>query len=128
MGGRLSDHGISQREAETAYRALGSSPSEHLALAVQCARGHHVAAIYRTPQGLVYAARPAARSHGDRDLPDAAHHGGRREALWFDWLAPGPGLTIDDPLPAGCECGKRQLSRSRLRDAMNDRGKRLVID
>ncbi|MGB8380398.1 MAG: hypothetical protein WCG47_03955 [Dermatophilaceae bacterium] len=128
MGGRLSDHGISQREAETAYRALGSSPSQHVALAVQCARGHHVAAIYRTPQGLVYASRPSARSHGDRDLPDAAHHGGRREAFWFDWLTPAAGLTMDDPLPAGCECGRRELSRSRLGEAMRDGGKRLVID
>lgn len=128
MSGRLSDHSVSQRGAETAYRALGSSPSKHIALAVRCARGHHVAAIYRTPQGLVYAARPWARSHGDRDLPDAAHHGGRRVALWFDWLAPGPGLTIDDPLPAACECGRRELSRSRLHDAMGDGSKRLVID
>jgi hypothetical protein len=128
MNGRPSEHSRNQLKAQEAYRALGPSPSEHVALAVHCASGHHVAAVYDTPGGLVFAAHQWSHSHGDRDRHDAAHHGGHRDALWFDWLVPSPGLTDDDPLPAGCECGQRSLSRSLLRAALAAGDRRLVID
>jgi hypothetical protein len=114
--------------AAAAFRALGTSPSEHLLLAVHCARSHHVAALYSTPTGVVYVAVLQARSHGDRDRPDVAHRGGHGEQPWVDWIAPGDGVAPEDPLPAGCECGPRSLSRTRLLQAVESGEHRLVID
>jgi len=121
-------HAVRQRSAETAYRALGPSPSEHAVLVVHCAGGHHVAAVYATGSGLVYASVPWRHAHGDRDRHDAAHHGGHRDTLWLDWLATDGGVSADDPLPAGCECGARTFTRARLEQAMADGVHRLVID
>lgn len=114
--------------AAAAFGALGPSPSEHLLLAVHCARSHHVAALYRTPAGAVYVSVPRARSHGHRDRHDSAHHGGHRDRPWIDWVAPGDGVAPEDPLPGGCECGPRSLSRTRLIRAVEDGERRLVID
>jgi hypothetical protein len=97
-------------------------------LVVHCASGHHVGALYRSPAGLLWAGPIWARAHGDRDRHDAAHHGGHRDTLWMDWVAGGQGVSTDDPLPAGCECGPRALSRVRLLAAVAEGVHRLVID
>lgn len=92
-------------------------------LTVHCAAGHHVGVVYRTPGGLVWAGIPHAHSHGGRDFVDAAHHGGHRDTPWVDWLA-----AQDYPLPAGCECGPRSLSRARLLEVVATGDHRLIID
>jgi hypothetical protein len=103
-------------------------------LAVHCAQAHHVATVYTTSVGPIYESHPRAHSHGGRDRHDAAHHGGHRDTPWLDWLAPGDGIggvggtTLDDPLPAGCECGARSLSRARLIAAVEAGDRRIVID
>jgi hypothetical protein len=122
-----------ERTAIEAFDSLGGSPSKDMLLAVQCARGHHVAAVYATPQGRVFVSLPRAHAHGRRDRHDAAHHGGHRDQPWVDWIepagsSPGNDVSPDDPLPAGCECGPRSLSRSLLLQAMTERVPRMVID
>jgi hypothetical protein len=97
-------------------------------LAVHCACAHHVATVYRTPSGLLYAAVPWRHGHGDRDRHDAAHHGGHRDTPWLDWLDADQDVGLDDPLPAGCECGARALSRRRLLAAVAAGEHRIVID
>jgi hypothetical protein len=114
--------------AAAAFAALGPSPSEHVLLAVHCARGHHVAALYSSTAGVVYVAVPRARSHGHRDRHDSAHRGSRGDLPWIDWVAPGDAVAAEDPLPAGCECGPRSLSRLLLLQAVADGDRRLVID
>ncbi len=121
-------HASRQAAAQTAFDGLGPSPSDHLLLAVQCAQAHHVAALYRTSSGVVYVARPQAHSHGDRDRHDAAHHAHHHGTPWVDWVEPGEGVALEDPLPAGCECGARSLSRALLLQAVADGEHRLVID
>jgi hypothetical protein len=121
-------HDLRRRAAEAAFRALGPSPGEHALLVVHCARGHHVAGVYPSVDGPVYVGVPWAHGHGARDRHDAAHHGGHRDVPWIDWLEPGEEVGVDDPLPAGCECGMRSLSRRRLVTAVADRLGRMVID
>ncbi len=121
-------HDVRRASAARVFAALGSSPSEESVLAVHCAAGHHVAAVYDTPSGPLYVSVPWAHSHGDRDRHDAAHHGGHRDDPWMDWLLPDDSVSIDDPLPAGCECGKRILSRARLLAAMDEGETRIIID
>jgi hypothetical protein len=87
-----------------------------------------VATVFTTPTGPLYASHPRPHSHGDRDRHDAAHHGGHRDDLWLDWLAPSAGVAMDDPLPAGCECGARSLSRARLLAAVESGDRRIIID
>lgn len=117
--------------ARRALDALGRSPSEHARLSVQCAHGHHVATVYDTPSGLVFAGRVQARGHGRRDLPDTPHRGHPAVGPWVDLLDPAhpadPALA-DEPLPAGCDCGPRSLSRPLLLQAIRDGAHRLVID
>ncbi len=119
---------LRRQAATTAFQGLGPSPSERALLRVHCAASHHVAGVYRTPGGAVYASVPWRHGHGDRDRHDAAHHGGHRDEPWIDWLDAGDGVTLDDPLPAGCECGARSLSRARLLDAIAAGDHRMVID
>lgn len=107
---------------------MGPTPSDHLLLAVHCAQAHHVATVYTTPSGPLFVSHPRPYAHGDRDRHDAAHHGGHRDDPWLDWLAPGEGVSVDDPVPAGCECGRRSLSRARLLAVITSGDRRMVID
>ena len=121
-------HEVRAHAAGAAFRALGPSPNLHRVLAVHCARGHHVAGVFRTPEGPVCVTRPRAHAHGDRDRHDAAHHGGHRDTDLVDWLEPGVPPEVDDAVPAGCECGPRSLSRTALRAAVAAGEHRLVVD
>ena len=96
-------------------------------LRVQCSRGHHVASVYDTDAGLVYAAPVRDVSHGSRDLPDEpkGDHAPRR---WFDWLLDEPDLTADDALPAWCDCGPRTLSRAAVLTWVRGGERRVVLD
>ncbi|MEZ5186221.1 MAG: hypothetical protein R2720_10785 [Candidatus Nanopelagicales bacterium] len=100
-----------QRAAE-ALAALGMHRSDHQRLSVQCARSHHLAGVYETDAGLVYAAIEGPHAHGSRDRVDTAHHGGPRGTEYADMLA-GDAMS-DDGLPAWCDCGSHTLSRAGL--------------
>jgi hypothetical protein len=116
-----------QREtaARAAVEALGRSPSQHARLQISCGRGHHVAVVYDTDSGLVFRSAVRARAHGKRDQPDTGHNGSPKERVWLDLLdAHGP--SVDDELPAGCECGPRTLSRHLVQGFIAD-GERHVV-
>ena len=98
--------------AADALAAFGKQRSEHQRLSVQCARSHHLAAVYETEVGLVYHAVEGPHAHGSKDFVDTAHHGRSRGTEYVDLLAGGP--VSDDGLPAWCDCGPHTLSRSDL--------------
>jgi hypothetical protein len=119
-----------QREpiARRAYTDLGPSPSQHALLQVACGRSHHLAAVYRTDRGMVYHTILHSKSHGDRDLYDSGHHGTRLGTDWYDLLDAGDGPSVDDGLPAGCECGPYSLSRSGLLESIAQGEKKVIVD
>lgn len=114
--------------ARRAYAALGTSPSQAATLQVACGRSHHLAAVYETPEGLVYHSVLKTKAHGDKDLYDSGHHASQLGVDWFDLLDAGVGPAVDDALPAGCECGPYTLSRSDLLDDISRGKRRVVID
>jgi len=97
--------------AAAALAELGAHRSDHQRLSVQCPHSHHVAFVYETGAGLVYAARTGPHSHGSKDRIDTDHgaRGGREHA---ELLVANP--MADDALPAWCDCGPRSLSRAAL--------------
>ena len=95
--------------AQAAWEELPHGGHDHVLLQVHCARSHHVAAIFDTPQGPVYAAHVRARSHGSRDRVDEPH-GDQEISRWFDFLEVDD--AGEDELPAWCDCGHRSLSRA----------------
>lgn len=122
-------HAERERRAEAAVTALGTSPSEHARLQVHCARNHHVAVVYDTPDGLVYSARTLPHGHGERDRHDSPHKASVPGRPYRDLLDPGTGAgAADDDLPASCECGTRTLSRRLLLAAIAAGDRRIVID
>lgn len=91
-----------------------------------CSASHHLATVYDTDAGLVYASTIRAHSHGDRDLPDTPHHG-HQPRRWFDLLQ-APGTEADDLLPAWCDCGQRSLSRRALQEWCAQGEHRVIVD
>jgi hypothetical protein len=125
-------HASRRAAAQAALDALGPSPGAHAILAVRCARAHHVAVVYASPDGLVYAATDLQRhSHGDRDRFDSHHrepgHGHAGRQPWVDFLLSGADPDVDDVLPAGCECGRRTLSRAALAQAIREGERHVVV-
>lgn len=106
-----------RRAASAALAALTSRRSDHQLLGVRCARSHHVAWLFDTEAGIVYATVTGPHAHGSRDRVDTAHHGGRRGTEYADLLDAGP--HADDELPAWCECGPRTISRTALVHALD---------
>lgn len=100
-----------QRLAEQAMAALDDSAAVER-VTVQCARSHHVAAIYETDAGHVVLTHPGPHAHGSKDFVDTGRHGSRLPDR-LDLLEAGPGA--DDSIPAWCDCGPVALSRSALR-------------
>lgn len=113
--------------AEQAWAALPHGGRDAVRLQVQCARSHHVATVYDTGAGLVYAAPVRDVSHGSRDLPDEPK-GDQHAHRWYDWVADAPGAAADDALPAWCDCGPRTLSRRALRHWLDAGEHRVVVD
>ncbi|MFZ0322564.1 MAG: hypothetical protein WAN48_00350 [Actinomycetes bacterium] len=111
--------------AEDAWSALPHGGHDAVRLQVHCARSHHVASVYDTTIGLVYAAPVRGRSHGERDLPDKPH-GDQHPHRWFDLLVGAP--AGDDSLPAWCDCGPRTLSRAAVLTWVDDGEHRVVVD
>lgn len=91
-----------------------------------CAASHHLATVYDTDIGLVYASSIRARSHGDRDLPDTPHHA-HHAHRWFDLLQ-APGTEDDDWLPAWCDCGQRGMSRRAVQEWIAQGEHRVIVD
>lgn len=99
-------------EARAAIEALPTRLTHHRVLNVQCRDGHHLAAVYETPAGLVYLADTGPHGHGSKDFVDTPHGGATRGDEFTDLLEPGP--MVADEIPAWCDCGHRTLSRRDL--------------
>ena len=112
MATAIGSHDLRSRQAGRALTALAHGGRDAITLRVQCARSHHIATVYATELGLVYAAPVRARSHGAFDLPDEPH-GGHEPPRWLDLLEVAPPAG-DDALPAWCDCGHRTLSRAEV--------------
>ncbi|MFZ5872477.1 MAG: hypothetical protein ACOYXW_18380 [Actinomycetota bacterium] len=127
MGPTAASHSEREQTARAAVDSLGKHAGDHVALMVTCPRSHHVAVVLATETGLVFRSVPAAHSHGRRDFVDTGHHGTNGRA-WYDLLDPGDGPAVDDDLPAGCECGRRTLSRRLLREHVAAGERHIVIE
>jgi hypothetical protein len=115
------------RRRRAAEVLAGMRPSLHDArvLSVQCANGHHVAAVYRTPDGEVVRAATGRRSHGHRDRIDTPHGGRPARDPWTDFLDAGP---LGDAVPAWCDCGAWTLSRADLAAWLAAGERRVVLE
>lgn len=109
--------------AERALAELQPHLSDHQRLGVQCQHAHHLAAVYETPEGLVYHARTGPHSHGSKDFIDTGRHGSPSGDDYVDLLV--ADTMADDALPAWCDCGPRSLSRADLQRHL-DAGQRTV--
>jgi hypothetical protein len=110
--------------AESAWRRLPHGGRDEVTLRIQCGSSHHIAAVYRTDAGPVYAATVHARSHGRADRPDEPH-GATDPEVWCDLLVAD---ADDDALPAWCACGHRTLSRAAVREWLAAGEHRVVVD
>lgn len=126
MGTTTGSHDVRSQLAEQTLDALPHGGRDAITLRVQCAKSHHVATVYATDAGLIYAAPVRARSHGDYDLPDAPH-GGRGPTRWLDLLEPADPM-VDDVLPAWCDCGHRTLSRAEVKAWVAAGEHRAIVD
>ena len=100
-----------RHERAAAALSLLTPARDARVLVVQCADGHHVAAVYETPDGAVVEAAVGSRSHGNRDRVDTPH-GSTTPQPWIDFLAAAP--FGDDGVPAWCDCGPWVLSRDSM--------------
>lgn len=114
MAGRETESEVRQDRATRALAGLGMHRSDHQVLGIQCSRGHHVAAVFDTPEGLVYQSVTGSHSHGSKDFIDTGKHGRNRGEEHVDLLAAEE--WADDHLAAWCDCGPRNLSRAELLD------------
>ncbi|MCZ3390129.1 MAG: hypothetical protein LH645_13680 [Actinomycetia bacterium] len=126
MGTAIGSHDLRSQQAKRALTALPHGGRDAITLRVQCAKSHHVATVYATDLGLVYAAPVRARSHGSFDLPDQPH-GGLEPPRWCDLLEVSSPAG-DDALPAWCDCGHRTLSRRDILAWIADREHRVIIN
>ncbi|MFQ6328637.1 hypothetical protein ACLMAL_21180 [Nocardia sp. CWNU-33] len=115
----LSDLSPTERQlvAGKAVDDLGSDRDDHILLQVRCGRSHHVATVFDTALGAVYESLVAPHAHGQRDFIDEAHHAGRHGTRYTDILR-GDRFS-DDLVPANCECGMHELSRTELGHAID---------
>ncbi|MEV5837582.1 hypothetical protein [Nocardia sp. NPDC052112] len=67
--------------------------------------------------GEVYESSVGPHAHGQRDYIDEAHHANRHGTRYTDTLR-GDRFS-DDLVPAYCECGMHELSRTELRHAID---------
>jgi hypothetical protein len=100
-----------RRKAAEVLAGMGRSIHDAKVLSVQCASGHHVAAVFRTPDGEVIRAATGRRSHGNRDRVDTPHGSRPARVPWSDFLDAGPHAGT---VPAWCDCGAWTLSRADL--------------
>lgn len=96
-------------EAEAALRCIDSTRAQSQALNLRCHAAHHVAVVYRTDVGLVYAARTGPYRHDGRDEPGSEYDRGQPGPEYLDLV--GPDDTAGNILPAWCACGPLMVSR-----------------
>ena len=115
---RQSDPSPSERHvvARHALDDLGNERDDHALVRVRCGRSHHVAAVFDTAVGPVFESLVGPHAHGDRDFVDTAHHGNLHGTPYVDLLD--AGRFADDLVPAHCECGRHELSRSEMQRAI----------
>lgn len=100
-----------QAAAREALDALGDERDDRALVRVRCGRSHHVAAVFGTTAGPVFESLIGPHAHGDRDFVDTAHHGTKKGTRYVDVL---DADFADDLVPATCECGTHELSRTEL--------------
>jgi len=127
MATRPSARSTRESRARAALSELGSGLRTHLVLHVDCASSHHLARVYATSIGPVYASVTRARSHGDRDFVDVGHHADRDPHPFVDLLDVSA-TEADDVLPAWCDCGARTFSRAAVAGWLRDGERRVVVD
>jgi len=108
---RLTVTGTRQRQAQQALDDLGPARAESERISVQCPRAHHIAAVYDTESGPVILTNPGPHAHGSKDYVDTGHHAAHH-ADRLDLLRAGRG--VGDGIPAWCDCGPVELSRTHL--------------
>ncbi|WP_228000265.1 hypothetical protein [Nocardia australiensis] len=106
-----------QLAARRAVDDLGQGRDDHAVLRVRCGRSHHVATVFDTTVGAVYESSVGPHAHGHRDFVDEPHHASRTGTRFAD-LLDGDRFT-DDLVPAHCECGSYELSRTDMRRAID---------
>ncbi len=111
--------------ARAACEGLADGGHEDSVLHVQCARSHHLAVVFDTPEGLVYRSTVRPRSHGSKDRLDELH-GDAVPEQYVDFLD--AGAVADDALPAWCDCGARTLSRASVASWVAGHEHRVVVD
>ena len=115
--------GIRQRQAQQALDDLGPAKAKSERVTVQCPRAHHIAAVYDTRIGPVIVTHPGPHAHGSKDFVDTGHHAAHH-ADRLDLLQTDPG--VGDDIPAWCDCGPVELSRSHLLERLRA-GERTVM-
>jgi hypothetical protein len=126
MNSAVGTHDVRSRRAARALEVLPHGGRDAITLRVQCRVSHHVATVYETDQGLVYAAPVRGHSHGSFDLPDEPHRG-NQPTRWVDLLEIAQ-PTSDDVLPAWCDCGHRTLSRAEVLSWIAQGEHRVIVD
>ncbi|HSN12623.1 MAG TPA: hypothetical protein VLS51_11000, partial [Propionibacteriaceae bacterium] len=111
MTTRLTATATRQRQAQEALDDLGPTRAASERLSVQCPRSHHIAAVYDTAIGPVIVTHPGPHAHGSKDFIDTGHHAARHVDR-PDLLEAGRG--VGDGIPAWCDCGPIELSRTQL--------------
>lgn len=126
----MSSHiNLSPTEREAVARGalddLGTDRDDRVLLRVRCASSHHVAAVFDTPVGPVFESVVGPHAHGGHDFVDTAHHGTHRGSRYTDLLE--AGRFSDDLVPAGCECGTRELSRAEMQRAIQSNARTMQL-
>lgn len=124
MTTRLTATGTRQRQAQQALDELGPAKAQSERMSVQCPRAHHVAAVYDTRIGPVILTHPGPHAHGSKDFVDTGHHAARR-ADRLDLLEAGDG--VGDDVPAWCDCGPVQLSRTHLLGRLRAGDRKVIV-
>lgn len=102
--------------ARHALDTLEPDCDDHALLRVRCGRNHHVATVFDTSAGAVYESWVGPHAHGRRDFIDEPHHTRRHGTRYVDLLD--ADRFTDDLVPASCECGQHELSRTGMRRAI----------
>ncbi|MET7771028.1 hypothetical protein [Nocardia sp. NPDC005366] len=106
-----------QHAARRAVEDLGGGRDAHAVLRVRCGRSHHVATVFDTALGAVYESSVGPHAHGQRDFVDEPHRASKHGTRYLDLLD--ADRFTEDSVPAHCECGNHQLSRTELRQAID---------
>jgi hypothetical protein len=103
---------------------VSASTTSHRLVSIQCPRGHHVASVVATPDGVVVTGERTGHAHGHRDRVDTPHHAGRHERWTLPLRTDAYG---DDEVKAWCECGGWTLSRAQMRAWQQAGNARVVL-